>query len=188
MFIKKPFFSRFQRFEKKPLIRANEQIRAFEVQVIDEEGKNLGVMETAKAIDLAKKRELDLVEISSKTNPPICKIIDKGKYQYLQEKKEKKQRSKQKKGELKEIQIGFTTSEHDLKIKAQQLEKFLKAGSKVRISIKLKGRERSFGDLAKEKLEKFLSLIVVEYRREEEIKKNPSGMGLTICPGKPKNQ
>ncbi len=189
MFIKRPFFRKFNRFDKKPIIRANEEIQFSEVQVIDEEGKNLGVMETGKAIALARERGLDLVEISSKTTPPICKIIDKGKYLYQKEKKEKIQKSKQRRsGEIKEMRIGFTTSEHDLIIKARQVEKFLKENDKVRIEIRLKGRERSFGDLAKEKLEKFLSFITVEYNKEEEIKKSPSGMNLTICPGKVKNQ
>lgn len=159
-----------------------------QVQVIDENGVNLGAMETPKAIALAQERGLDLVEISSKTEPPICKIIDKGKYQYLQEKKEKKQKAKQRKSELKEIRIGFTTSVHDLETKARQVEKFLKEGDKVRIDMRLRGREKAFGDLARGKMENFLQIITSEYKKEDDIKKNPSGMGLTICPGKPKNQ
>jgi len=188
MFIKKPFFRKFNRFIRRPVIKANEDIRASQVQVIDENGTNLGVMETSAAIEAAKERGLDLVEVSSKTDPPICKIIDKGKYQYLQEKKDKKQKAHQKKVELKEIRIGFTTSPHDLEIKVKQIEKFLKDGDKVKLEIRLKGRERAHGDLAREKMEKFLQMITVEYRKEEELKKNPAGLSLTICQGKPKNQ
>ena len=188
MFVKKPFFRKFNRYARGPVIKANEHIRALQVQVIDEAGNNLGAMETPKAISLARERGLDLVEITSKTEPPICKIIDKGKYQYLQEKKEKKQKAKQRKAELKEIRIGFTTSDHDMKTKVRQIEKFLKEGDKVRLDIKLRGRERAFGDLAREKMEKFLQMITAEYKKEEEVKRTPSGMGLTICPGKPKNQ
>ena len=113
-------------------------------------------MDTSKAIELAKERELDLVEISNKTQPPICKIIDFGKYQYMQEKKQRKQKAKQRKIELKGIRIGFTTSPHDLETKAKQIEKFLKEGHKVRIDLRLRGREKAHGDLAREKLEKFL--------------------------------
>ncbi|MFZ5559694.1 MAG: translation initiation factor IF-3 [Patescibacteria group bacterium] len=169
-------------------MRANEQIRSPQVQVIDENGKNLGILDTSKAIEIAKERELDLVEISSKTQPPICKIINYGKYQYLQEKKERKQKAKQRRAELKEIRIGFTTSVHDLEIKAKQIEKFLKEGHKVKIDLRLRGREKAHGDLAKEKLEKFLGMFSFEFKKEEEIKKTPFGITTTICPGKPKNQ
>ena len=182
MFTKRPFFRKFNRFAGKPTIKANEYIRAPRVQVIDESGNNLGTMETVKAIDIARERNLDLVEISSKSEPPICKIIDKGKYQYLQEKKEKKQKAKQRKAETKEIRVGFATSLHDLEIKARQAEKFLKEGDKVRISIRLRGREKAFMNLAREKMEKFLEMISIEYKKEDEVKKTPSGMGLTIYP------
>ncbi len=170
------------------MTKANEQIRVPQVQVIDETGKNLGILDTNKAIELARERELDLVEISDKTELPICKIINLGKYQYIQEKKQRKQKAKQKKQELKQIRIGFTTSLHDLEIKVRQTESFLKDGHKVKIDLKLRGREKAHGDLAREKLEKFLSLITVEYRTEEEIKRSPFGISSTICQGKPKNQ
>ena len=188
MFTKRPFFRKFNRFTRGPVIKANEYIHAAQVQVIDENGTNLGVMETASAISIAKERGLDLVEVSSKTEPPICKIIDKGKYQYLQEKKDRKQKAKQKKTELKEVRIGISTSPHDLETKVKQIEKFLKDGDKVKLEIRLRGRERAHGDLAREKMEKFLQMITVEYRKDEELKKSPAGLNLTICQGKPKNQ
>jgi translation initiation factor IF-3 len=188
MFVKKPFFRKFNRFVRGPVIKANEYIRVARVQVIDENGANLGIMETTDAITLAKERGLDLVEVSSKTEPPICKIIDKGKYQYLQEKKDKKQKAKQKKVELKEIRIGISTSPHDLETKVKQIEKFLKDGDKVRLEIRLRGRERAHGDLAREKMEKFLQMITAEYRKEDDLKKSPTGLSITICQGKPKNQ
>lgn len=147
----------------------------------------MGILDTSKAIELAKEKELDLVEISNKTQPPICKIIDFGKYQYIQEKKERKQKAKQRKIELKEIRIGFTTSSHDLEIKAKQAEKFLKQGHKVRVELRLRGREKTHGDLAREKLESFLNMLPNAVK-EEEIKKNPWGINTTICQGKPKNQ
>ena len=187
MFTKRPFFRKFNRFTRGPVIKANEYIRAGQVQVIDENGTNLGILETAKAIGIAKERGLDLVEVSSKTEPPICKIIDKGKYQYIQEKKEKKQKAKQKKIELKEIRFGIATSVHDLEIKVKQIEKFFKAGDKVKLEIRLRGRERAHGDLAREKMEKFLQMITMEYKKEDEVKKTPSGLSLTICQGKPKS-
>jgi len=129
-----------------------------------------------------------LIEVSAKTSPPICKITDYGKYQYLQEKKEKKQKTKQKKSELKGVRIGFTTSQHDLETKIKQVEKFLKQGHKVRAELRLRGRERAHKDLAKEKLDNFINMVSGEIKKEEEAKKNPRGIAITICRVKQINQ
>ena len=128
------------------------------------------------------------MEISAKVKPSICKITDYGKYQYLQEKKEKKQKAKQKKSELKGVRLGFTTSSHDLETKAKQAEKFLKQGHKVRIELRLRGRERAHKDLAREKLDSFIQMIPMEIKKEEEAKKNPRGIAVTVCQVKAKNQ
>lgn len=168
--------------------KVNEQIKVPQVRVIDENGQNLGILDTQKAISAAKKRGYDLVEISGKTDPPICKIIDYGKYKYTQEKKEKKQQAHQKKGEVKGIRIGLTTSPHDLGIRVEQIEKFFKEGHKIRVEMKLHGREKAHGDLAKEKLEAFLNMIPGGVKKEEEIKRTPQGMGVTICQEKQENQ
>lgn len=156
--------------------------------MIDDKGKNLGILDTQKALQIAKERMLDLVEISANTKPPICKIIDYGKYQYMQEKKQRKQKAKQKKSELKGIRIGFSTSVHDLETKIKQTEKFLKQGHKVRVEIRLRGRERAHKDLAIEKIEKFLGMIPFDFKKEEEIKKSPRGFAITICQAGQKNQ
>ena len=166
----------------------NEQIKIPKVRAIDENGKNLGILDTSKVLELAKNKGLDLVEISANAKPPVCKITDYGKYQYFQEKKERKQKAKQKKSELKGVRIGFTTSSHDLETKIKQAEKFLKAGHKVRIEMRLKGRERAHQDLARQKIESFLEMIPFEFKTEEEIKKSPRGMTITLCQVKPKNQ
>ena len=154
------------------------------MRVIDETGANLGTLNTQEAINIAKERGLDLVEVSDKVDPPICKIVDYGKYKYTQEKKEKKQQAHQKKSEIKGVRIGLATSSHDLEIRAHQIEKFFKEGHKVRVEMKLRGREKAHGDLAKEKLELFLTTILGGVKREEEIKRTPQGMGVTICQGK----
>jgi translation initiation factor IF-3 len=159
-----------------------------EVRVVDDTGGNLGVMETIKAIQIAKEKGLDLIEVSAKAQPPVCRIMNYGKYQYAEEKKERKQKAKQKRVELKEIRIGFTTSVHDSKIRAKQIDEFLKENHKVKIELKLKGREKAHKDLAKEKLNNFLSMISVEFKQEEEIKNNPYGIVTIICLGKAKNQ
>lgn len=141
----------------------------------------MGALDTYKAIEIARERGLDLVEIAPTAKPPVCKIIDFGKYKYQQAKKEQKQKAKQKKTEIKGIRIGLSTSSHDLEHKAEQATGFLKEGNKVRIEIKLKGREKAHQDLAKEKLNDFLKLIPVEHKVEEEPKKNPIGMTMTIA-------
>jgi len=151
------------------------------VQVVDENGKNLGILDTYKALQIAKERGLDLVEIAPTAKPPVCKIIDYGKYKYQQEKKEQKQKAKRKEVEVKGIRIGFATSLHDLEHKAKQAGEFLAEGNKVRIEIKLRGREKAHLDLAKEKLNDFLKLIPVEHTIEEQPKKNPIGLVLTIA-------
>lgn len=150
------------------------------MQVVDETGKNLGVLDTYKALQMARERGLDLVEIAPTARPPVCKITEFGKYKYQQAKKEQKQKAKQKKVEIKGIRIGLSTSPHDLEHKAKQTEEFLTKGNKVRIEIKLRGREKAHQDLAREKLNNFLKLIPVEHKIEEEPKKNPVGMVMTI--------
>jgi len=194
MFIKKPFFkpafkptgnrpyNRFDnRFTKQNKDRINEQIKSAEVRVIDEKGENLGILNTQEAIKMAKERGYDLVEITENVQPPICKIIDYGKYKYIQEKKDKKQQSSHKKIEIKGIRIGLSTSSHDLETRAHQVEKFFKEGHKIRVEMKLKGREKAHFDLAKEKLELFISTVLKGAKKEEEIKRSPQGLAVTIC-------
>jgi len=101
-------------------------------------------METAQALALAKEKELDLVEISPKANPPVCKIMDWGKFQYLQAKKEKEARKKQKKVDMKGVRFRLATSENDLNFKLNQTKRFLEKGHKVRVEILLRGREKAF--------------------------------------------
>jgi len=196
MFHKKPFFKPFtnrfsnrfnNKFQKQNKERINEQIRTSEVRVIDEEGTNLGVLSTQEALNMAKDRGLDLVEVTENVQPPICKIIDYGKYKYIQEKKEKKQQLGQKKSEIKGVRIGFATSAHDLEIRARQIEKFFKEGHKVIIEMKLRGREKAHFDLAKERLELFISTIPTA-KKEDIIKRSPQGLSVNICQGKQEDQ
>jgi len=151
------------------------------VQVVDETGKNLGVLDTYKAIEIAHERGLDLVEIAPTAKPPVCKITDYGKYKYQQAKKEQQQKAKQKTIEVKGIRIGLSTSSHDLEYKAKQSGEFLGEGNKVRIEMRLRGREKAHLDLAKEKLSDFLKLITIAYKIEEEPKRNPIGLIMTIA-------
>ena len=137
-------------------------------------------MELAKALQMAQERNLDLIQVTEKVEPPVCKIMDFGKYLYRERKKEKE--AKQKGGELKGIRLGFGISQHDLEIRAHQTEKFLKEGNKVRIEMRLRGREKALGDFAKEKITKFLEILqgLIPYRTERELKREPRGFTMII--------
>ncbi len=162
--------------------RINEKILVPQVIVIDQNGENLGVMDTAAAILLAQEQEADLVEVSPLAKPPVCKITDYGKLQYKAAKQEQQQKAKQKKVETKGIRIGFRTDKHDLLFKKTQAEKFLTKGNKVKIEIVLRGREKAMQDKAKENLTAFLQSISVPHRFEEEVKRGPMGFNTLIVP------
>ena len=123
---------------------------------------------------------LDLIEIAPNVKPPVCRIMDNGKYQYQKSKQEKEQRAKQKKVEIKGVRISMRTGQHDLETKIKQIEKFLKKGDKIKIEMILKGREKSLFILAKEKLDQFIKLIPTEIKIEQEIKRQPRGLGMVI--------
>lgn len=165
-----------------PRYRVNEYIRVPRIIVIDETGNNLGEMSNFEALSLAKEKQLDLVEVAPNVRPPVCKIIDYGKFQYQQSKQKRISQSKQKKIEVKNIRIGFRTEEHDLKFKQTQVEKFLKKGDKVKIEIILRGREKAHAELGKEILKNFTKQISVPFKIEEEIKRFPQGFNILIAP------
>lgn len=145
-----------------PQFRANEQIRVPEVRVIDETGKNLGIIKTTEAIALAHERGLDLVEVSPKAAPPIAKFLDFGRFKYQKEKEARKQKAGAKKVEVKGVRLSTRIGEHDFGVRKNQAIKFLQAGDKVQIEIILRGRERQHASLAETVVKKFVSLISTE--------------------------
>ena len=161
-------------------LRVNNQIRIPRLRVIDENGKLLGILDTAKAIALAQEKGLDLVEVNPAVNPAIAKIMDYGKYLYKKAKAERKHRSANKAGELKSIRFAYRTGKHDLLIKAKRVQNFLQKGYKVKVEMTMKGRERSHGEIIKEKLAQFLQLIQESYKIEHNIKKSPRGITLIL--------
>lgn len=163
-------------------MRVNEQIRIPRVVVIGENGEQHGEMSTYDAIDLARQNSLDLVEVSPKAQPPVCKIMDYGKYLYQQSKQAKVAKAKQKKVEIKGIRLGLRTDTHDRDFKKAQAEKFLRQGNKVKIDIILRGREKAHQDLAQTNLKEFISLIETPYKVEEQIKRFPGGFNIIIAP------
>ena len=131
----------FQKRTKPKGPKANERIRASEVQVISSDGKNLGTLTTQEAIRIAKQEGLDLIEISPNANPPVCKIIDIGKYKYDQQKKAHKTKKKQRTMNLKEIKLRPVTEIHDYNFKIKNSQRFLTKGDKVKFTVQFKGRE-----------------------------------------------
>ena len=131
----------FQRRTRPKGPKTNERIRASQVQVISSDGKNLGTLSTQEAISIAKQEGLDLIEISPNASPPVCKIIDIGKYKYDQQKKAHKAKKKQKIMNLKEIKLRPVTEIHDYNFKIKNAQKFLTKGDKVKFTVQFRGRE-----------------------------------------------
>ena len=152
------------------------------MRLIDENGKQIGVVPTEQALQLAHERELDLVEIVPNTRPPVVKVMDFGKYQYQKAKEEQQQRAKQKKTEVKGIRLGLKTDDHDLDVRRKQAEKFLSQANKVKVEIRLRGREKAHQPLAREVLNNFIKSITFSNKIEQEIKKFPGGFNIIIAP------
>ncbi len=165
-----------------PKARVNEQIRVPFVFLVDADGSVSENMPTEQAIARAREQELDLVEVSPKADPPVCKVLDYGKYLYAEGKKEQQAKSKQKKVETKGIRIRLRTDTHDLEFKRAQAEKFLSRGHKVKIEIILRGRERASVDRAKETLKGFMDSVKATFGVEEDIKRFPGGLHIIIAP------
>ncbi len=165
--------------QRKPLV--NNRIRAREVRVIDETGKQLGVLVLTKALQIARERGFDLIQVTEKIEPPVCKLMDYGKYLYQLKKKEKSVKHHTG-GELKGIRLTFGISEHDLETRAKQAEKFLKKGDRVRIEMKLRGRQKALQGFAREKIKKFLEILEksTPIKIERELKKQPRGLTMII--------
>ena len=144
----------FQRRTKFRGPRSNHRITSSEIQVINSDGENLGILNLHDAIAKAKDEGLDLIEIAPKANPPVCKIMDMGKYKYDQQKKANKAKKKQKKIELKEIKLRPVTEVHDYTFKIKNAKKFLSKGDKVKFTIKFKGRELQHSHLGDELMNK----------------------------------
>jgi translation initiation factor IF-3 len=135
-----------------------------------------------EALQIAKDRMLDLVEVAPNVFPPVCKIMDYGKYQYQKSKEERMNKSKQKKFEIKGIRIGVRTDDHDLSFKKSQAEKFLSKGNKVKIEISLRGREKAHMDLGRQNLDEFMKAIAIPFKVEQPIKRFPGGFNVIITP------
>jgi len=152
--------------------------------LIDKAGKQLGILPIEKALQIARESNLDLIQVTEKVMPPVCKIMDYGKFLY-QIKKKEKQASKSS-AELKGIRLGFGISQHDLEVRAKLAEKFLKKGHKVRVELTLRGRQKALPSFAKEKMSQFLRTLegILPIKIERQLKRGPRGLTTIISKGK----
>jgi len=161
--------------------KINHQIKAPELRIIGPEGENLGVLSLSAALEKAREMGVDLIEISPNATPPICKLMDYGKYQYLENKKQKQAKAKSHTVEVKTLQIKVGTGENDLALKARKATEWLKEGHRIKIDLFLPGRTKYMDQkFLKERMVRFFSLIAEEHKVAEEPKKSPKGMSALI--------
>ncbi len=130
----------------------NERIRARTVRLISADGEQLGIMPTEEALEIARDQNLDLVEVSPGSDPPVCRIMDYGRYKYAQAKKQQEARQKAVRTQLKEVKIRPKTEEHDLNVKLKRARKFLEQGNRLKLSMMFRGRELAYTDRGRESL------------------------------------
>jgi len=162
--------------------RVNEMIRVSSVRVIDENGDQKGVMPTIEALGIAREIGLDLVEVSPDANPPVCKLLDYGKYRFEQEKKIRESKKKQKQIKLKEIRMQPKIEKHDLEFKTKHIREFLEEGNKVKVTIRFRGREMAHTELGRNVLEKILELIDSSYNLDVHPKMEGKLMYMLLSP------
>ncbi|MEX1997986.1 MAG: translation initiation factor IF-3 [Candidatus Andersenbacteria bacterium] len=178
--------SRRRRFRSrpKPQIKrppANDEIRVPEVRLIGVAGEQLGVVSTAEAKQRANDAATDLVMVAEKASPPVARIMDLGKHMYEKRKKDAKQKVKSKGGEIKGIRIGFKTGEHDWEIRLRQTEQFLHDGNKVKLEMRLRGREKGRVNMAEQKMREFITMVPGGATQEGGISKSPNSLSVVLA-------
>jgi translation initiation factor IF-3 len=164
-----------------PRININNQIRAPELRVIGPAGENLGVISLAEALKIAKTAGLDLIEVSPSAIPPVAKIMDYGKFQYEQQKKEREVKAKSHTTETKSIQVTVTEGENDLTRKARNAAEWLREGHRVKVELTLRGRYKYMDPrFLQERLDRFVKLIPEDYRVAEAPERGPKGISTTL--------
>jgi translation initiation factor IF-3 len=186
-----PGFNRFQGRQPQQDAnrqRINEQISAKEIRVIDDAGEQLGILTKEAALKIAEEREMDLVEIAPQANPPVCKIIDYGKYQYELQKREKQQRKQQQSQQMKEIRFKWRTDTHDFNFKVRHARAFVEDGNKVKASVMFRGREITHQDIGKELLERFVAAMEDIAKVDQLIQSEGKTLSVVIAPDKTKKK
>lgn len=164
-----------------PSVRINHQIRAAQLRVIGTDGENLGVLSFSDALKAAHAAGMDLIEISPMANPPVAKIMDYGKFQYGENKKQKQAKANSKVVEVKSLQVKIGTGEHDLVLKAKKASEWLAEGNRLRMNLFLPGRTKYLDEkFLKERLDRLLKLITVDFKIADPASKGPKGMTILI--------
>ncbi|MDR7856466.1 translation initiation factor IF-3 [Tissierella sp.] len=163
-------------------LQINEEIREKEVRLIDSDGSQLGVVSIKQAMETSEERKLDLVMIAPTAKPPVCKIMDYGKYKYELAKKEKEARKNQKIINVKEIRLTPNIEIHDLQVKAKRANEFLKDGDKVKVSVRFRGREMGHTEIGREVLDDFVKLISEVGTVEKAAKLEGRNMVMHLTP------
>lgn len=172
----------------KESLRINEEIRIREVRVTDANGEQLGVMLTRDALRLAEEKHLDLVEVAPKARPPVCRIMDFGKYRYEQQKREKEVRKKQKIITIKEVKLRPNIEQHDFEVKLKNAQRFIEEGNKVKVTIMFRGRELSHPELGGEVLNKLAKALEEVVTVERAAKLEGKNMTMILSPKAQKAQ
>jgi len=160
----------------------NEQIRDKSVRLIGEDGAQLGIMSAREAMDIAEERGLDLVKISPNAQPPVCKLMDYGKFRFEQAKKQKEARKNQSTVSVKEMRLSATIDKHDLEVKARNVTKFLKDGDKVKVSLRFRGRQMTHTDQGKQVMDLFFSMVQDNAVMEKSAKLEGRSMFMILAP------
>lgn len=163
-------------------MRINDEIRIREVRVTDENGESLGIMQTKDALKLAEDRHLDLVEVAPKARPPVCKLMDFGKYRYEQQKRDKEARKKQKVVTVKEVKLRPNIEQHDFDVKLKNAQRFIEEGNKVKVTIMFRGRELSHPELGNEVLDKIAKALGDTVSIERAAKLEGKNMTMILSP------
>ena len=161
---------------QRDLPQINERIRFPKIRVIDTDGGQLGIISPQEAIRIAEEKELDLVLVSDKADPPVCRIMDYGKYKFEQEKKAREARKKQHTADLKEVKMRYKIEDHDYQVRVNQAERFLKSGDKVKATIIFRGREIQHSDLA----EGLLKRMAIDLQELAEVQQAPKREGRNM--------
>lgn len=160
----------------------NEEIRDPQVRLIDENGSQLGIVDIREAQALADQRNLDLVKIAPGSNPPVCKLMDYGKYRFEMAKREKEQRKNQKIIEIKEVRLSATIDLHDMEVKAKAARKFLADGNKVKVSIRFRGRQITHGDIGLDVMNQFFDMVREGAVIERPARQEGRNMFMVLAP------
>ena len=165
-----------------PKAPINENISAREVRLIGAEGEQLGIVSIEDALLKAEEAKLDLVEISADAVPPVCKLMDYGKYRFEMAKREKEQRKNQKTIEVKETRLSATIDLHDMEVKAKATRKFLQDGNKVKVSIRFRGRQITHGDIGLDVMDQFFNMVADCAVKERPPKQEGRNMFMVLAP------